>query len=227
MAIFNPVTITLNDAHLHLGQKEILRGVSLTSVPGEVVAILGANGAGKTTLLSAMAGLLPLTQGQCSHVDADGQQVSITQIGYILQKPVMLRRSVQGNIDFAMKAASIPQMDSPRLRDELLAMFDLEALATAPAFNLSQGEYQRLAVARVLAMRPGVLMMDEATNSMDQQSSDLLESHILRLAGEGMPVFWVTHSLEQAKRVADRVIRLKDGVIADNKKADAFFNASA
>ena len=222
-----PVDVELTDARVLRGDMEVLSGVSLRLQPGEILALIGPNGAGKSTLLSAIAGLVPLAAGDCTLTEADGQDAAITRIGYVLQKPVMLRRSVGANIDFAMAAARIPVSARKPLKAELLAMVELAKYEHTSAYHLSQGERQRLAVARVLAMRPGVLMLDEATNSLDQKSVDLLEHHVRELAAGGMPVIWVTHSLDQAARVADRVIRLEKGTITHNEKADDFFASSA
>jgi tungstate transport system ATP-binding protein len=222
-----PITVAITDAVVRLADIEVLSGVTLRSSPGEIIALIGPNGAGKSTLLSALARLVPLSAGHCACTENDGTIAAITRIGYVLQKPVMLRRSVGANIDFAMTAAKVDASHRQHLRNQLMGMLHIDSLEHIPAYHLSQGERQRLAVARVLAMRPGVLMMDEATNSLDQMSSDLLEHHIRKLADRGLPVFWVTHSLAQAERMADRVVRLEDGRITDNKKADEFFKTSA
>lgn len=224
---FSPVHVELTNAIVTRGDIEVLRGVSLSAAPGEVLGLIGANGAGKSTLLSAMAGLLPLTSGQSRVTESDGRPAAITRIGYVLQKPVMLRRSVGANLDFAMSAAGLAPATRKPLKAELMAMFKLDEYEHTSAYHLSQGERQRLAVARVLAMRPGVLMLDEATNSLDQTSIELLEHHVTGLAAKGMAVIWVTHSLDQARRVADRIVLLDGGTIARNEKADDFFASSA
>ena len=204
----------------------MLDKVSLTTKAGCITALLGANGAGKSSLLSAMVGLLEPTSGTCDQREADGSTAKITRIGYVLQKPIMLRRSVAANIDFAMAAANINKFDRPALKQSLLALMKIDNLAGQPAFHMSQGERQRLAVARVLAMRPGILVLDEATNSLDQISTELLEHHVRALADEGLPVFWVTHNKDQARRLADHVIHLEEGLITADMPAERYFKAS-
>lgn len=217
------VEIMLANASVERGGVKILSDVSLTSRAGEIIALIGANGAGKTTLLSAMAGLVPLSAGSCSCLERDGSRAAQTRIGYVLQKPIMLRRSVGGNLDFAMAAAAVPRKQRKGLKNQLLEMMQIAPLEHNSAYRLSQGEAQRLAVARVLAMQPGLLMMDEATNSLDQMSCDLLERHIRKQADNGLAIFWVTHSLKQAERMADRVICLDEGRIISDSTADEFF----
>lgn len=226
MDISKPLTITLKNLSAELAGNLVLNDVSLTTKAGCITALLGANGAGKSSLLSAMVGLLAPTAGTCEQREADGTSAKITRIGYVLQKPIMLRRSVAANMEFAMAAANISKSARPALKQSLLALMKIEHMASQPAFHMSQGERQRLAVARVLAMRPGILMLDEATNSLDQASTNLLEHHIRSLADAGMPVFWVTHHEDQARRLADHVIRLEEGRITADMPAKAFFQDS-
>ncbi|MEK9861454.1 MAG: ABC transporter ATP-binding protein [Alphaproteobacteria bacterium] len=201
----------------------VLNNVSIDiNAPG-ITVIIGENGAGKSTLLSALAGLLPLDRGPQRLSETDGRQAPITRVGYVLQKPVLLRRSIAGNIDFAMAAVDIPLAQRPSLRAQVLEVMNIHQNPKQSAFRLSQGEKQRLAVARVLAMRPGMLMLDESTNSLDQQTVTLMENHIRNLADQGLPVIWVTHSLDQAKRLADRVVQIKNGTIETDCAAADFF----
>lgn len=226
MDISNPVTITLDNLSAELAGNLVLDQVSLTTKAGCITTLLGANGAGKSSLLSAMVGLLEPTAGTCEQREADGTAANITRIGYVLQKPIMLRRSVAANMEFAMAAAGISKLARPALKQSLLGLMKIEHMAGQPAFHMSQGERQRLAVARVLAMRPGILMLDEASNSLDQASTKLLEHHVRTLADAGLPVFWVTHNEAQARRLADHVIRMEDGRITADMPAKAFFKGA-
>jgi tungstate transport system ATP-binding protein len=223
MSDLRPISASLTSATASLGGRVVLNNVSIDiNAPG-ITVIIGENGAGKSTLLSALAGLLPLDDGEQRLTETDGRSAPITRVGYVLQKPVLLRRSIAGNIDFAMAAVDIPLAQRPSLRAQVLEVMNIHQNPKQSAFRLSQGEKQRLAVARVLAMRPGMLMLDESTNSLDQQTVTLMESHIRNLADHGLPVIWVTHSLDQAKRLADRVVQIKNGTIETDCAAADFF----
>ncbi len=229
MGIFKsePISVRIDNAELSLGGNPVLKNVSVNIHKAEIAVIIGANGAGKSSLLSALAGVLPLNEGAHFRQDKHGQTAPITRIGYVMQKPVMLRRSIKGNIDYAIAAAGsgagIEKKDRAAIRDSILSMMKLDYDSRTPAHKLSQGERQRLAVGRILAMNPGLLMLDEATNSLDHQSTVILENHAREAANEGIPVIWVTHNIDQAKRLADRIIVMEKGSIIHDTNAKEFF----
>ena len=223
MADQSYITASLIGASVSIAGKPVLKNVSITVNDPGIVVVVGPNGAGKSSLLSAMAGLLPLENGTRQLTEANGMDAAITRVGYVLQKPVLFRRSIAGNIDYAMAAAGVdPTLWADRRR-EVLKVMNITQDEGRSAFHLSQGERQRLAVARVLAMSPGILMLDEASNSLDKTTVSLLENHVRHLADQGMPVIWVTHSIEQAKRIADRVISIEDGEIIRDCAVGDFF----
>ena len=223
MADQSYIAASLTKACVSIAGKPVLKDVTLTVNKPGIVVVVGPNGAGKSSLLSAMAGLLPLDRGTRKLTESNGMDAAITRVGYVLQKPVLFRRSIASNIDYAMDAAGIaPALWAERRRDVLRVM-NISQNESRSAFHLSQGERQRLAVARVLAMSPGMLMLDEASNSLDKTTVSLLESHVRNLADQGIPVIWVTHSLEQAKRIADRVISIDDGEIVNDCAVEDFF----
>lgn len=218
-----PVTLGLEGATVRYGDHTVLDNVSVMFDKPEIAVILGSNGAGKSTFLSACAGLLPLSSGRAFRQEADGTPVPITRLGYVLQKPVMFRRSVMDNIMMATRALPLHDAGLARRRDALLSLLGLQHLIHKPVHHLSIGERQRLVVARVLITQPGILMCDEATNSLDTASVDIMEAQIRDCADQGLPVLWVTHSMDQARRLADRVIRIEDGRITYDGPAAAFF----
>lgn len=219
----SPIKLSLEKAQVKIGEHLILNDVSASFTTPEITVITGPNGAGKSTFLSALAGLLPLSKGTRHLTEADGQDAAITRLGYVLQKPVMFRRRVRDNLAIAMKAAGTRHHHG--FQDQILTKMGLEGLLDKSAFQLSQGQRQRLAVARVLLMQPGVMMLDEATNSLDQASITILEREVRALADAGMPVLWVTHSRAQAERLADRVIAMEEGKIISDTSAATFFSA--
>jgi tungstate transport system ATP-binding protein len=219
----SPLRVGLHQASVFHGNQKVLDNVTATFERPEITVILGPNGAGKSTLLSALAGLIPLTSGQHHRHEQDGRPAPITRLGYVLQKPVLFRRSVLANIHIAMKSAGFEPYAHSQNCEAVLSMLAINHVINKPAFHLSQGERQRLAVARVLLMRPGIMMLDEATNSLDQNSVDILEHHIRRYVDQGMPALWVTHNLAQARRLADRVITIDQGRIKDDVRASDYF----
>lgn len=219
------IAASLTNAQVSIKGKMVLNSISITIDQPEITVVVGPNGAGKSSMLSALAGLLPLDQGMRKLTESNGGDAVITRLGYVLQKPVLLRRSIAGNIDYAMAAAGVdPSLWSDRRR-HVLNVMNISQDEGRSAFHLSQGERQRLAVARVLAMDPGILMLDEASNSLDKTTVSLLENYVRLLADQGMPVIWVTHSLDQARRIADRVVSIKDGQIEQDCPVDVFFQS--
>ena len=218
-----PLTVGLDHASVHYGDHIVLDDVSITFDRPEITVILGPNGAGKSTLLSACAGLLPLSSGRHFRQEADGTSAPITRLGYVLQKPVMFRRSVLDNITMAIRAIGGNDAEHTRRRDALLSLLGIDHLTRKPPHQLSHGERQRLVVARVLLMQPGILMFDEASNSLDRSTTELLEAQSCVYAENGIPVIWVTHNLEQAERLADRIITIDKGKIIEDMAAKDFF----
>ena len=219
----SPISISLEAAQVSFGEDIILDQITASFHKAEITAILGPNGAGKSTFLSALAGLHPLSAGMRLMKDHQGQDAPITRLGYVLQKPVMFRRSVRDNIAIAQKAAGFDAAAHSEDRDQMLRLMGLDHLSHKSALQLSQGERQRLAVARVLLMRPGLLMLDEAGNSLDRDTTTILEREVRRYADAGMPVLWVTHNLDQARRIADRIIVMEGGCIITDTAAQDYF----
>ena len=219
----SPISLSLDAAQVSFGENVIIDQITTSFEKAEITAILGPNGAGKSTFLSALAGLLPLTAGTRLMKDKQGQDAPITRLGYVLQKPVMFRRSVRDNIAIAQKAAGLEATIHTEDSDQILRLMGLDHLVHKSAFQLSQGERQRLAVARVLLMRPGLLMLDEAANSLDRETIEILEREVRRYADAGMPVLWVTHNLDQARRIADRIIVMEGGRIITDTAAQDYF----
>jgi tungstate transport system ATP-binding protein len=196
------------------GDTTILDGVTLAVGSGAPTVLIGPNGSGKTTLLRAVMGLVELSSGT---IAVDGAARAI-----VFQKPVMLRRSVADNIGFALSAAG-------RATDmgEIFALLEqvgLSTLADRPARRLSGGEQQRLAIARALARRPRLLLLDEATASLDPAQTKIIEDLIGAIVNSGVKVVLATHDLGQARRLAGDVVFLVKGRVAEHAPATSFFN---
>ncbi len=195
------------------GETTILDGVSVALHRGAPTALIGPNGSGKTTLLRAIMGLVEPSSGQIASEDATR--------AIVFQKPVMLRRTVAGNVAFGLAAAGYPAE-----RSAIAALLDqvgLLSLADRPARRLSGGEQQRLAIARALARRPRLLLLDEATASLDPAQTKIVEDLIAAIANAGTKIIFATHDLGQARRLAGDVVFLVKGRVVEHATAASFF----
>lgn len=215
--------ISVEAVTLDRGGRRIIDDVSLTVDQPGITAIIGPNGAGKSSLLAVMAGLLEADTGNRKFTNAAGEVAAITRIGFMLQRPVLLRRSLTANLCFAMDAAGIARDEQQERAEAVLAKMGLAEKSELSALQLSQGERQRLALARVIAMDAGLMMFDEATNNLDPATVLMIEDTARKLAKEGRPVLWVSHDLAQVKRLADRVVMMVAGRIEADSAAKAFF----
>jgi len=142
----------------------------------------------------------------------------------VFQRPVLLRRTVQANMDFVLGLKTGSSVDQRRrCRDQLLSKVGLLERATQPARLLSGGEQQRLALARALASGPELVWLDEATASLDPASIQIIEALVLECHQAGMGIVLVTHDIGQARRLADDIVFLHQGRVAEAAPADDFF----
>jgi tungstate transport system ATP-binding protein len=201
----------------------ILDQISLRLEAGPPTVLIGPNGAGKTTLLRAAMGLIPATSGL---ITWGGREFSPpTRRAIMFQRPAMLRRSVAGNIRYALAAAKVPRAQRNTRVAELMGDVRLAGLERRPARRLSGGEQQRLALARAFARDPAVLFLDEPTASLDPAATKAIEDIVHTIAARGVKVVMSTHDLGQAKRVAGNVVLLHRGRLIENSTADKFFAA--
>lgn len=210
--------LTVRDLVLRVDKATVLDGVNLDLGGRGCTMIMGANGAGKSLLLKLLHGLMPSTSGRISWGEHAPSEVTARQ-ALVFQKPVLLRRSVAANIDFVLKARG---KDMTR-RDALLEHVGLSHKAGQPARLLSGGEAQRLALARALATDPEVLLLDEPTASLDPASVLAIESIVSEACSRGVRIIFVTHDIGQARRIADDVVFLHRGRVAEHTAAATFF----
>ncbi|GAB4290925.1 MAG: ATP-binding cassette domain-containing protein [Roseovarius sp.] len=203
---------------LRFGETVVLDGLDLRLGPGGCTVVMGPNGAGKSLLLKLLHGLIAPDGGRISWAGRPPAAVTARQ-ALVFQKPVLLRRSVAANLDFVLRARGLD-------RAQARALLDLAGLAHKadhPARRLSGGEAQRLALARALATRPEVLFLDEPTASLDPASVHAIETIIGRVRDRGTRLILVTHDIGQARRLADEVVFLHRGKVAEHAPASAFF----
>jgi len=217
--------LRIEDLALEIGRKMLLGPLSLTLAAGPRSVILGPNGAGKSLLLRICHGLLRPTGGrvawQVPAAAARGRQAMV------FQRPVLLRRTVAANVEFALRLRRVADKDRPGQVAAALAATGLSALAGQPARSLSGGEQQRLALARAWAVQPEVLFLDEPTASLDPSSARAVENIITSIHRSGTKIIMTTHDLGLARRLADEVVFLHRGRLLDHQPAGAFFGFPA
>jgi NitT/TauT family transport system ATP-binding protein len=181
-----------------------LAEVSLSMDPGEFVCLVGPSGCGKSTLLSLAAGLDEPTTGT---VFTGNRQLAL-----MFQESALFPwLSASGNIDLALRARKIPRAERRSRVAELLDVVGLGAFAGARPHQLSGGMRQRVALARALAQDADVLLMDEPFGALDAITRDLLHTELERIVEEtGLTVLFVTHNVQEAVRLADRVVLMSN-----------------
>lgn len=199
----------------------ILDDISLSFMPGAPTVLIGPNGSGKTTLLRVAMGLLEPTAGRVTW--GGRAQISPERRAIVFQRPVMLRRTVAANIEYALSSAGIARSEWGARTGELLKLVGLAGFAARPARRLSGGEQQRLALARALARDPQVLFLDEPTASLDPAATKAIEDVIQAVIARDIKVVLTTHDLGEARRLAGEIVLLHRGLIIERTPAGQFF----
>jgi tungstate transport system ATP-binding protein len=216
--------LALDGVRFEAGGKPLIGGLSLSLSPGSRSVVMGPNGAGKSLFLRLIAGLLQPTAGRISYGGRAADAAALRRIAVVFQRPVVLRRSVVANLRHALATYGVPRAERARRVESLLALGQLEALADRPARVLSGGEQQRLSLVRALAAEPALLLLDEPTASLDPQATAAIEALVEQAAASGVKIVMVTHDRGQAQRLADEVLFLHRGALAERTQADIFFN---
>ena len=204
------------------GGNRLIKDINVRFEAGLRTVVIGPNGAGKSLFLRLCHGLLKPTEG---HVRWQHGSDAARHQAMVFQRPVMLRRSVVANIDYALKLRQVPRRHRSDIVDRVLQQTGLRRLADQPARVLSIGEQQKLALARAWALEPQVLFLDEPTASLDPAATHSVEEIITAIHGAGTRIILTTHDLGQARRLADEVIFINRGRILEAAPAERFFEA--
>ncbi len=218
--------LRLNDVVFAVGGRRIVDGISLTLEAGIRTVIVGPNGAGKSVLLRVCHGLLQPTSGSVTW-NAPEIAGGPRRQAMVFQRPVLLRRSALANVTYALQLAGLPTRHRETRAMDALRRVGLAGFAHHSARTLSGGEQQRLALARVWALRPEVLFLDEPTASLDPGATGEIENIIAALHAAGTKIVLVTHNLGQARRLGDEILFLHHGRLVERAPAEAFLKCPA
>ncbi|MBR0716377.1 ABC transporter ATP-binding protein [Bradyrhizobium liaoningense] len=191
------------------GELAVLDDVSFTVGSGEVVAIVGPSGCGKSTLLSILGGLLQPTSGVAELRGAPPAD-SLNPLTFVFQDFALLPwANVEENVEFPLLHTSLSAQARRAQVDDALRRTGLTDFRKAYPKQLSGGMRQRVGISRALAVKPAILLMDEPLSALDSQTRELLMEDFVRLLADGaMGAAYVTHNLEEAVRLADRIVVL-------------------
>ncbi|MCY1678793.1 MULTISPECIES: ABC transporter ATP-binding protein [Streptomyces] len=210
--------LAVESATVRFGKRTALDAVDLEVADHEIVCVLGPSGSGKSTLLRAVAGLQPLDDGRVYLDGADQTALPVHRrgLGLMFQDHQLFpHRDVGANVAFGLKTHGVPRAERDRRAGELLDLVGLPGAGRRAVAALSGGEQQRVALARALAPRPKLLMLDEPLGQLDRSLRERLVVELRTLFGRlGTTVLAVTHDQGEAFALADRVVVMRDGRIA-------------
>lgn len=222
--------ILIEGASKRFGATPVLDGINLRVAPGEVVSILGASGSGKSTLIRCINGLEQLDGGSISvdgHRVDDPAQLQLARrcSGTVFQLfNLYPHMTALQNITLApIEVLKVPRRQAEEQARELLASVGLGERADAWPAQLSGGQRQRVGICRALAMKPRYLLLDEVTSALDPEMTAEVLAILARLAADGTSMLFVTHEIDFARSISDRVVFLEQGrLLADLPTAQFF-----
>ncbi len=192
-----------------------VRDVSFSLEHGHILGLLGASGSGKSTLLRAIAGLEPVASGR---VLIDGRDVTNVPthkrgVGMVFQRGELFpHRNVGRNIGYGLEMAGVRRSARMARVEELLELVGLAGYADRPVDTLSGGQAQRVALARTLAPRPGLVLLDEPLSALDKKLRERLAEDVRSiLKRSGTAAIFVTHDPDEATTVSDSIREMEDG----------------
>ena len=226
------VILEIKDLHKNYEKQEVLKGISTNVNRGDVIAVIGPSGCGKSTFLRSLNLLEVPTKGQIlfEGTDLTDKKTNINvvrqKIGMVFQQfNLFSNMTIKDNIMLApVKLGILSKEEASQKADELLERIGLGDKAQAYPMQLSGGQKQRIAIVRSLAMNPDVILFDEPTSALDPEMVGEVLSVMKELARSGMTMVVVTHEMGFAREVANRVMFINEGVIAEEGTPDEIFS---
>ena len=210
--------IEINQLIKRAGDKIILRGLNLSIQEGETVAILGPNGAGKSTLLKVLATLIRPTTGEIkiNNMDLKKNLGDIKKVtGYLPHSSLLYDQfTPYENLILYGKLYGVKNVEA--VAKDLVNEVGLSYFLHEPVKSFSRGMIQRIAIARAIIHSPKILLLDEPHTGLDQGATKILNNIIMKMKNKKTTTIMVTHDFHQAIEVCDRVIIIKNGLIADD-----------
>jgi len=224
--------VSLKDVHKSFGTVEVLRGVSIDVMKGEVICIIGPSGSGKSTLIRCINALNDIQKGS---ITVEGLEVNDAKldklalrkkVGMVFQQYNLFphKTALQNVMMAPIKVLRHNRADVEQRARGLIAKVRLEGKEAAYPGELSGGQQQRVAIARSLAMNPDVMLFDEVTAALDPETVKEVLTTIKDLAAEGMTCILVTHEMGFAREIADCVYFTDRGVIVESGPPATFFD---
>ncbi|MBV7392939.1 amino acid ABC transporter ATP-binding protein [Mameliella alba] len=227
--------VSLKDVHKSFGDLQVLKGVSLEVMKGEVICIIGPSGSGKSTLIRCINALNDIQQGS---ITVEGQEVHDPKldklelrkkVGMVFQQYNLFpHKTALENVMMApIKVLGEDKSEVETRARALIKKVRLEGKENSYPGELSGGQQQRVAIARSLAMRPDVMLFDEVTAALDPETVKEVLVTIKDLAAEGMTCILVTHEMGFAREVADHIYFTDKGVIVEHGPPATFFDSAS
>ncbi len=223
--------VSLREVHKSFGDLEVLKGISLDVMKGEVICIIGPSGSGKSTLIRCINALNPinsgsiLVEGQEVHDPALNKLELRKKVGMVFQQYNLFphKTALQNVMMAPLKVLKQPREEVEKRSLELMARVNLQGKEDSYPGELSGGQQQRVAIARSLAMNPDVMLFDEVTAALDPETVKEVLTVIRDLAQSGMTCILVTHEMGFAREVADHIYFTDRGVIVEHGPPATFF----
>ncbi len=223
--------LEVRGVHKQFGDVQVLRGIDLSVLPHQVIVLVGSSGSGKSTLLKTINLIERVDDGQ---IFLDGEDISDpranadavrSRIGVVFQHfNLFPHMTVLDNVTLAArKVHKTPRAEAAARGTAILERVGLGAHATSYPDRLSGGQQQRVAIARAIMTEPKVLLLDEITSALDPQLVGEVLDVVLELKEQGATILMATHEMSFARRVADQIVFLKDGVLIERAAPEQFF----
>lgn len=230
------IKLSAENLNVSFGQKQVLKNVNVSFVENEITALIGPSGCGKSTLLRSFNRMHDLSPEarvtgtlKLEDLNIYDKSIPVTEIrkriGIVFQKANPFPKSILENITYGLKINNLPHGKSvvEKALQEAFLWEEVKNDLKMPATRLSGGQQQRLCIARAVALRPEVILMDEPCSALDPVSTLKIEDLITHLK-EKYTIVIVTHNMQQAERLADKTVFLYLGEVREEGKTDILFS---